>query len=153
ALTPPGRQLLGVGERSPHLRRGCVQDDPAMHAGGLRCLVGIGPRRGPEARGHRSMVVGVLGVPLHDATLRLRVELDNRRLKPATQRRRVSTLTGGPVLVPTVLEATSRGERAYDLYSRLLRERIVFLGTPIDDNVANLIMGQLLYLEGEDPEK
>jgi ATP-dependent Clp protease protease subunit len=58
-----------------------------------------------------------------------------------------------PVLVPTVLEATSRGERAYDLYSRLLRERIVFLGTAIDDTVANLIVGQLLFLEGEDPTK
>jgi ATP-dependent Clp protease protease subunit len=57
------------------------------------------------------------------------------------------------VLVPTVLEATSRGERAYDLYSRLLRERIVFLGTPIDDTVANLIVGQLLFLEGEDPAR
>jgi ATP-dependent Clp protease protease subunit len=57
------------------------------------------------------------------------------------------------VLVPTVLEATSRGERAYDLYSRLLRERIVFLGTPIDDAVANLVVGQLLVLEGEDPGK
>lgn len=57
------------------------------------------------------------------------------------------------MLVPTVLEATSRGERAYDLYSRLLRERIVFLGSPIDDSVANLIMGQLLFLEGEDTDK
>lgn len=57
------------------------------------------------------------------------------------------------MLVPTVLEATSRGERAYDLYSRLLRERIVFLGSQIDDSVANLIMGQLLFLEGEDTDK
>jgi ATP-dependent Clp protease protease subunit len=57
------------------------------------------------------------------------------------------------VLVPTVLESTSRGERAYDLYSRLLRERIVFLGTPIDDAVANLIVAQLLFLEGEDTDK
>jgi ATP-dependent Clp protease protease subunit len=57
------------------------------------------------------------------------------------------------VLVPTVLEATSRGERAYDLYSRLLRERIVFLGSAIDDTVANLIVGQLLFLEGEDPAR
>jgi ATP-dependent Clp protease protease subunit len=57
------------------------------------------------------------------------------------------------VLVPTVLESSSRGERAYDLYSRLLRERIVFLGTPIDDAVANLIVAQLLFLEGEDTEK
>ena len=57
------------------------------------------------------------------------------------------------MFVPTVLEASPRGERAYDLYSRLLRERIVFLGSPIDDNVANLIMGQLLFLEGEAPEQ
>ena len=56
-------------------------------------------------------------------------------------------------LVPTVVEQTSRGERAFDIYSRLLKERIIFLGTPIDDNVANLIMAQLLHLEGEDPDK
>ena len=57
------------------------------------------------------------------------------------------------LLVPTVLEQTSRGERAYDLFSRLLRERIVFLGTAIDDQVANLVSAQLLFLEAEDPEK
>jgi ATP-dependent Clp protease, protease subunit len=56
-------------------------------------------------------------------------------------------------LVPTVVEQTPRGERAYDIYSRLLKERIVFLGTPIDDGVANVIMAQLLHLEGEDAEK
>ncbi len=56
-------------------------------------------------------------------------------------------------LVPTVVEQTSRGERAFDIYSRLLKERIIFLGTPIDDTVSNLIMAQLLHLEGEDPEK
>ena len=56
-------------------------------------------------------------------------------------------------LVPTVVEQTSRGERAFDIYSRLLKERIIFLGTPIDDIVANLIMAQMLHLEGEDPEK
>ncbi|MGZ8611670.1 MAG: ATP-dependent Clp protease proteolytic subunit [Actinomycetota bacterium] len=56
-------------------------------------------------------------------------------------------------LVPVVVEQTSRGERAFDIYSRLLNERIVFLGTPIDDNVGNLIMAQLLHLESEDPEK
>ena len=53
-------------------------------------------------------------------------------------------------LVPTVVEQTPRGERAFDIYSRLLKERIVFLGTPIDDGVANVIMAQLLHLEGED---
>ena len=56
-------------------------------------------------------------------------------------------------LVPTVVEQTSRGERAFDIYSRLLGERIIFLGTPIDDTVANLVMAQLLHLEGDEPEK
>ncbi len=57
------------------------------------------------------------------------------------------------VLVPMVVEQTSRGERAYDIYSRLLKDRIVFLGSPIDDNVANLIVAQMLFLESEDPKK
>ena len=56
-------------------------------------------------------------------------------------------------LVPVVVEQTARGERSFDIYSRLLKERIVFLGTPIDDNVGNLIMAQLLHLESEDPEQ
>ncbi|KRT77100.1 MAG: ATP-dependent Clp protease proteolytic subunit [Armatimonadetes bacterium CSP1-3] len=56
-------------------------------------------------------------------------------------------------LIPYVIESTPRGERGYDIYSRLLRERIVFLGGAIDDDVANLVIAQLLYLEGEDPEK
>jgi len=56
-------------------------------------------------------------------------------------------------LVPVVVEETSRGERSFDIYSRLLKERIVFLGTPVDDVVGNLIMAQLLHLESEDPEK
>jgi ATP-dependent Clp protease protease subunit len=56
-------------------------------------------------------------------------------------------------LIPMVVEQTSRGERAYDIYSRLLRDNIIFLGTPIDDQVANLIVAQMLFLQGEDPEK
>ena len=56
-------------------------------------------------------------------------------------------------LIPMVVEQTSRGERAFDIYSRLLAERIVFLGTPVDDQIANLIIAQLLHLESEDPEK
>ena len=56
-------------------------------------------------------------------------------------------------MVPTVVESTSRGEREFDLYSRLLNDRIIFLGTPIDDQIANLIVAQLLHLESEDPEK
>jgi ATP-dependent Clp protease protease subunit len=57
------------------------------------------------------------------------------------------------MLVPMVVEQTSRGERAYDIYSRLLKDNIIFIGTPIDDNVANLVTAQLLFLEAEDPEK
>ncbi|OQX84055.1 MAG: ATP-dependent Clp protease proteolytic subunit, partial [Candidatus Omnitrophica bacterium 4484_49] len=56
-------------------------------------------------------------------------------------------------LVPIVVEQTGRGERAYDIYSRLLKDRIIFIGTPIDDNVANLIIAQILFLQSEDPEK
>ena len=57
------------------------------------------------------------------------------------------------VLVPMVVEQTSRGERAFDIYSRLLKENIIFLGTPIDDQVANVIIAQMLFLSAEDPEK
>ena len=57
------------------------------------------------------------------------------------------------MLIPMVVEQSGRGERAFDIYSRLLKERIIFLGGPIDDNVANLIIAQLLFLESEDPDK
>ena len=56
-------------------------------------------------------------------------------------------------LIPMVIEQTSRGERSFDIYSRLLNERIIFLGTPIDDQIANLVVAQLLHLESEDPDK
>ena len=56
-------------------------------------------------------------------------------------------------LIPMVVEQTNRGERAYDIYSRLLRDNIIFIGTPIDDNVANLVTAQLLFLDAEDPDK
>lgn len=56
-------------------------------------------------------------------------------------------------LVPTVVEQTNRGERAFDIYSRLLQQRIVFLGTPVNDEIANVVMAQLIHLEGEDPDK
>ncbi len=66
-------------------------------------------------------------------------------------------LTGLPsptgYLVPTVVEQTNRGERAFDIYSRLLQQRIIFLGTPVNDEIANVVMAQLLHLESEDPEK
>jgi ATP-dependent Clp protease protease subunit len=59
----------------------------------------------------------------------------------------------GQMLIPMVIEQTNRGERAYDIYSRLLKDRIIFIGTPVDDTIANLIIAQLLFLEAEDPEK
>ena len=62
-------------------------------------------------------------------------------------------MTAHDYLVPTVVEQSPRGERAYDLFSRLLRERIIFIGTPIDDTIANLVCAQMLFLESEDPEK
>jgi hypothetical protein len=67
--------------------------------------------------------------------------------------RRGDRVMQNSVLVPMVVEQTSRGERAFDIYSRLLKENIIFLGTPIDDNVANLIIAQMLFLAAEDPEK
>ena len=56
-------------------------------------------------------------------------------------------------LIPIVIEQTNRGERAYDIYSRLLKDRIIFIGTPIDDNVANTVIAQLLFLQTDDPDK
>ena len=58
-----------------------------------------------------------------------------------------------PIYPPYVIERTNRGERSYDIFSRLLMDRIIFLGTPIDDNVANIIVAQLLFLDAEDPER
>src|SRR5688572_584102 len=56
-------------------------------------------------------------------------------------------------LIPMVVEQTGRGERAYDIYSRLLKDRIIFIGTPIDDQIANLVIAQMIFLEGEDPDR
>src|SRR3954453_21383982 len=78
------------------------------------------------------------------------------RFRAMTLRRRKPRLMMSDprnVLVPMVVESTNRGERAYDIYSLLLKERIVFLGSPIDDHVANLIIAQLLFLDREDPDK
>src|SRR5262249_56135301 len=59
----------------------------------------------------------------------------------------------GMASVPFVVEQTGRGERAYDIYSRLLKDRIIFIGTPIDDYIANLVIAQMIFLEGEDPDR
>jgi ATP-dependent Clp protease, protease subunit len=71
----------------------------------------------------------------------------------AGRSRRVDLRSAMSPLIPMVIEQTSRGERSFDIYSRLLNERIVFLGTPVDDQIANLIVAQLLHLESEDPDK
>src|SRR2546426_8002924 len=73
------------------------------------------------------------------------------KTSPRAKRKAMTELQN--YLVPVVVEQTNRGERSFDIYSRLLKDRIVFLGTPIDDAVANLVMAQLLHLESEDPEK
>ena len=73
------------------------------------------------------------------------------RMNPVRDMRQTEQPAG--YLVPMVVENTGRGERAFDIYSRLLKERIVFIGTPIDDQVANLVVAQLLFLQSEDPEK
>lgn len=77
--------------------------------------------------------------------------LDPRQIKHDLNE--IWSIAPGAYYPPTVIETTARGERAFDIFSRLLRERIVFLGTPIDDHVANMVVAQLLLLEGEDPEK
>ncbi|NEP41438.1 MAG: ATP-dependent Clp protease proteolytic subunit, partial [Okeania sp. SIO2H7] len=66
---------------------------------------------------------------------------------------KLQVYSGPSNIVPMVVEQSGMGERAFDLYSRLLRERIIFLGTPVDDNVANTITAQMLFLDAEDPEK
>ena len=80
---------------------------------------------------------------------------DRRRRGPGRSGPRLIARVSAPMspLVPMVVEQTSRGERAFDIYSRLLNERIVFLGTPVTDDIANLIVAQLLHLESEDPDK
>jgi ATP-dependent Clp protease, protease subunit len=65
----------------------------------------------------------------------------------------IATPSPTSYLVPTVIEQTNRGERAFDIYSRLLQQRIIFLGTPVNDEIANVVMAQLLHLESEDPDK
>jgi ATP-dependent Clp protease protease subunit len=74
-------------------------------------------------------------------------------ITPKTTDRNIMDLEAINYYVPTVVEQTSRGERAYDLYSRLLKENILFIGTPIDDTIANLVCAQLIHLESENPDK
>ncbi len=78
--------------------------------------------------------------------------IDNYSNFEVTSDSRIETFSPSNI-VPIVIEQSGMGERAFDLYSRLLRERIIFLGTPIDDDVANALSAQLLFLEAEDPEK
>ncbi len=73
------------------------------------------------------------------------------KLKETKQKNRKDEINS--MLVPIVIEQTGRGERAFDIYSRLLKERIIFIGSPIDDNIANLVIAQLLFLEAEDPDR
>ncbi|MFM8259648.1 MAG: ATP-dependent Clp protease proteolytic subunit, partial [Vulcanococcus sp.] len=79
--------------------------------------------------------------------------IQNRWLGTRPEATIATTPSAAPGVLPTVVEQSGRGERAFDIYSRLLRERIIFLGTGIDDQVADALVAQLLFLEAEDPEK
>src|SRR5579862_5411907 len=86
--------------------------------------------------------------PAHDGSGRLWIPAARLKRPPIMENRMNPTN-----LIPYVIETTNRGERGMDIYSRLLKDRIIFIGTPIDDQVANVVMAQLLFLAGEDPEK
>ena len=89
----------------------------------------------------------------HEARHEARLEAGGGSGRGSLAGRDYSSHSASSYLVPTVVEQTNRGERAYDLYSRLLKENIIFLGTPIDDVVANLVCAQLIHLESENPDK
>src|SRR6202158_3706301 len=93
--------------------------------------------------------------PLNDDVDHFDPPLSRRDRLQGRSVERVNVNTKDPqmMLVPMVIESTGRGERAYDIYSRLLRDNIIFIGTPIDDNIANLVIAQMLFLAQEDPEK
>src|SRR5256885_507852 len=115
-------------------------------AAGRRPGGGGRPRPGPPRRrgraGGRRALWAPPPIPLGPASL----------VEESAPRSETNARTMSP-LIPMVVEQTSRGERAFDIYSRLLNERIIFLGTPVDDQIANLVVAQLLHLESEDPEK
>ena len=108
-----------------------------------------GPRaRMPKRRRVDAPLSGSRPRPSSDMRQRTLSEPDSGLLHPIRESRDAMS-----PLVPMVVEQTSRGERAFDIYSRLLNERIIFLGTPVDDQIANLIVAQLIHLESEDPDK
>ena len=88
-------------------------------------------------------------------TITTTIIITNYQTSISRAEEKYSTLARGAssMLIPMVVEETNRGERAYDIYSRLLRDHILFIGTPIDDHVANLVTAQLLFLEADDPER
>ena len=109
-----------------------------------------GPRRSSDEQAEANAAIGATDPGLHPRPTSPRPPAD--RVPPTVQSRIHGS--GEPrMLVPMVIESSSRGERAYDIYSRLLRERIIFLGDAIEDHLANLVIAQLLFLESEDPEK
>src|SRR5262249_1965667 len=122
--TEPLGQLVGIGEELPGIFEGRVEDDVTFHAHGPSIV----QPKGCTTSYH---------VQLYGCT-------SHRCIWPQ----------GEPaMLIPTVIEQTNRGERAYDIYSRLLKDRIVFFGSQLDDTVANLVTAQLLHLEAEDTDK
>ena len=101
------------------------------------------------------VVAGVKRIPVELARAREKLWTPEKEKAPTEMKIWTPGSEGGTMspLIPMVVEQTSRGERAFDIYSRLLNERIIFLGTPVDDQIANLIVAQLIHLESEDPDK
>ena len=129
-----GRPRPAQGDRS-HRRVREAQEGRAEHVGTGRCERPLDPRKLASRRVGPDRAIARVG-----------------RREGIAEQKRNEARTVSP-LVPMVVEQTSRGERAFDIYSRLLNERIIFLGTPVDDQIANLIVAQLLHLESEDPDK
>src|SRR5581483_4049671 len=164
-----GRARGGRG-RGGH--RGDRRRDQGVHPRARRGLVrggGAGRRTGLRERSERSSARGPADAEgarpdrrrgqAHSARARSgpRQAVDPREGEGPPRDKAVDPRKQGACrmspLIPMVIEQTSRGERAFDIYSRLLNERIIFLGTPVDDQIANLIVAQLLHLESEDPDK
>nr|AAN71768.1 ClpP2 [Synechococcus elongatus PCC 7942 = FACHB-805] len=145
----PRRKLQKKPLKHPKRRKARKKPKPLAHSRPVRrgIIVGSGTLSLPLLYPvPSSMFSSHASLPIHSR--RLAAGLDSRWQQPQIQ-----AIAGSQAIVPTVVEQSGRGERAFDIYSRLLRERIVFLGTGVDDAVADSIVAQLLFLEAEDPEK
>ena len=143
---PPGDRSAGGGGQADQRRAG---QGPPEALDPRRKETPI-PRAGPDSSGRLAAEIGPSGRKYERTLARRTRPVATVGRIPAEEAKEARTMSP---LVPMVVEQTSRGERAFDIYSRLLNERIIFLGTPVDDQIANLIVAQLLHLESEDPDK